>query len=157
MNALTIKACSFFGHRQVEKTEYLKEYIQKTVVKLIEQGCEIFYFGGYGEFDDLCYEIVTELKQKYLNIKRVFCVIDEKQLNPLKRPKWLANRIYEDYVYFYLKYDYWYTKIYFRNCEIVNHSDFIVFYAREEENSGAYKIYKYARKVRKPYINLYTK
>ena len=128
--------------------------IRIIIESLIIKGCKTFYFGGYGEFDGLCYEIVTDLKQRYNDIKRVFCLTEEKHLIERKRPRWLINQLYEEYVYLHLQYDYWYTRIYYRNCEIVRNSDYIVFYARNEESSGAYKTLKYAKRLKKQYINL---
>ena len=157
VNTSLINTCSFFGHRQVNKTKEIYFKIRDIVENLINGGCKTFFFGGFGEFDLMCYEIVTELKQQYADIKRIFCVTDEKHLNELKRPKWLKEKIYEEYIYLYLKYDYWYTKIYYRNCEIVKNSDFVVFYAKNDANSGAYKILKYAKKIKKPFVNLIEK
>ncbi len=157
VNTSLIKSCSFFGHRQVEGIGDLESKIERVVEQLIKSGCEIFYFGGYGDFDELCYKVVTKMQEQYRHIKRVFCLTDEKYLSSYKRPKWMSLYACEEYVYFYLKYDYWYTKIYFRNCEIVKRSDLIVFYAREDENSGAYKILKYATKNKKQFINLMEK
>ena len=154
VNTSLIKVCSFFGHRQIEKTEELQLKIKVVVENLVIKGCKTFYFGGFGEFDLTCYEIVSKLKQQYVDIKRVFCVTEEKHLNSQKRPKWLKDKDYDEYIYLHLQYDYWYTKIYYRNCEIVNNSDYVVFYAKEDENSGAYKILKYAKKIKKQYINL---
>ena len=50
----------------------------------------------------------------------------------------------------------WYKSIYFRNCAMIDKSDFIIFYAEEREDSGAYKAYKYAKKKKgKRLINLF--
>ncbi len=151
------KICSVFGHSDVEQTKSLREKIMLECEKLIkEENVGFFYFGGYGNFDDLCWQVVTELKKKYENIVRVFCLSDPKYLNKLKRPKWLSDDDYEEFVYLDLDldFDYWYTRIYYRNCEVINRSDYIIFYAESTKNSGANKAMRYAIKKKKAFINL---
>ncbi|MFI3229024.1 MAG: hypothetical protein R3Y23_02505 [Bacillota bacterium] len=139
------KICSCFGHRDVELTPELEKAIADTVASLFQQGASIFYFGGFGDFDKYCHTAVTRMKEKHPNIKRVYCLEDERYLRESKRPKYLKAEDYEEFIYIPLKYDYWYTRIYYRNLEIMDSSDFIIFYIRNEEKSGAYKCYKYAR------------
>ena len=38
----------------------------------MEEGVDTFLFGSRSKFDDLCHIVVTELKGKYPNIKRVY-------------------------------------------------------------------------------------
>lgn len=71
-----------------------------------------------------------------------------------KRPKWLNSVDYEEIIYLDLDFDYWYTRIYYRNVEMVNRSDIVVFYVNHSEQSGAYKILQYAIKKEKQYINI---
>lgn len=37
---------------------------------------------------------------------------------------------------------------------MINQSDFVIFYTIDQENSGAYKAYKYAKKIKKDHFNL---
>lgn len=150
-----ILSCSVFGHSKIEITDSLKEKIYLTFEDLITQeNVGYFYFGGFGEFDDLCWQVVTDLKTKYPNINRIFCLSDPRHQNVFKRPKWLRNEDYEEIIYLDLKFDYWYTRIYYRNVEMVNLSDFVIFYVNHDEKSGAYKILQYAIKKKKQYINI---
>ena len=148
------KICSFFGHRKLKDGEELKRRVEITVEDLIKKGFTVFLFGGFGEFDELCHEIVSTLKTKYPVIKRVYCVADEKYLRANKRPKDLQTEDYEEFIYYAPSFDYWYTRIYYRNCEMVKHSDCVVFYAENRVDSGAYKILQYVKKCKKSYINL---
>ena len=67
-----MKSCSFFGHRDTPQTEELKEKIRETVERLIvEKGVDTFLFGTRSSFDELCHIVVTELKEKYSNIRRI--------------------------------------------------------------------------------------
>lgn len=153
------KICSFFGHRllgdidSVVLFENLKKVIEELIVK---KEFFTFYFGGFGEFDDLCHKVVTVLREKYPYIRRVYCLSDVQFLRRSKRPKYLRDEDYEEFIYLELSYDYWYTRLYYRNCEIINESSFIIFYTNKNENSGAYKAYKYAIRKNKNYINLFN-
>ena len=58
--------CCFFGHRKINLTEDLKSKLRVTMEKLIvDEKVDMFLFGSRSDFDDLCYEIVTELKEKH--------------------------------------------------------------------------------------------
>lgn len=150
-----ISTCSVFGHSKIEITDNLKEKIYLTFENLIKQeNVGYFYFGGFGQFDGLCRQIITDLKEKYTNIKRIFCLSDPRHQRISKRPKWLKNEDYEEIIYLDLDFDYWYTRIYYRNLEMVKRSDFIVFYVNHSEKSGAYKILQYAKKKKKEFINI---
>lgn len=150
------KSCSFFGHRNIESNDDLKSRLINIVERLIKDNFGIFYFGGFGEFDDMCYKVVTELKKKYPHIRRVFCLYDTRHKRIDRRPEWLRVEEYEEYIYLDIDYDYWYTRIYYRNIEIINRSDFVIFYAKDIATSGAYKALKYAISRKVKFINLRT-
>lgn len=149
------KSCSVFGHREIEITQNLKEKIKLTFEELIKkENVKYFYFGGFGEFDNLCWEIVSDLKKQYPDIYRIFCLSDPRHQRQSKRPKWLKNDDYEEMTYLDLEFDYWYNRLYYRNCEMINRSDFVVFYVEHIERSGAYKAMQYARKMKKYILNI---
>ena len=151
--------CSFFGHRDIVVTEQLKEKVHEIVEDLIlNKNFTIFLFGGFGDFDDVCCDIVNELKIKYPFISRVFCLHDQRALDPSRRRRWypwIKEEKYDEIIYIPLKFDYYYTSIYFRNVEMINISSMVLFYVTEKERSGVYKAYKHALKKKKPIINLY--
>lgn len=153
----TDKICSFFGHRKIVITDILKKELETVIEKEILKGCNNFYFGGFGDFDELCHKLVSKLKEKYPNIRRIFCLSDPRHLREWKRPKWLKNEDYEEFVYLDLRFDWWYQRIYYRNCAIIDQSDVIIFYAEQINTSGAYKALKYALKKKKRVINLFSK
>lgn len=149
------KICSFFGHSEISITDDLKMRVRNKIENMIvKDNYGIFYFGGFSMFDELCYKIVSELKNKYPHLKRVFCLADPRHINVLKRPKWLREEEYEEYIYIDLKFDWYYTRIYYRNVEMINESDFVIFYFTNTKNSGAYKAYKYAIKKKKHCLNI---
>ncbi|MFI3229756.1 MAG: hypothetical protein R3Y23_06340 [Bacillota bacterium] len=137
------KICSFFGHRDVEDTQDLANKINEIVTDLIEnKNVTIFWFDGYCDFSDYCLREVTKQKDKYPYLQRKFCM--STHIND-KPPKWVNLCDYDgvEHLDFF---DYWYTRIYYRNCEMINQSDYVVFnITNKNSNSGAYKAYKYAK------------
>lgn len=144
--------CSFFGHSKIDITEKLYDLINKEINRAIDFGCHTFYFGGFGEFDELCYKIVSKIKneQPELNLRLVFCVPQERYLR--KKGHFFDNNKYDEIVYLIPSFNGWYKSIYFRNCAMVDESDCLIFYAEKRENSGAYKTYKYAKQKKNKYV-----
>ena len=65
--------CCFFGHRKINETEQLKSKLIESIEKLIlEKQVDTFLFGSKSCFDNLCLKLVTEMKEKYPHIKRVY-------------------------------------------------------------------------------------
>ncbi len=89
------KICSCFGHFDVDITDDLVARTRIEIDRAIEDGVRIFLFGGRSDFDDLCYDLVTEAKNAnpQLNIRRVFCFALDKQLR--KPPRWFIRKEYE--------------------------------------------------------------
>lgn len=85
-----IKTCSFFGHRNTKMTEELKQKVKEIIEDLIvNQNVEIFLFGSRSNFDYLCHLVVTELKEKYRDIKRIaYTCKSETCVLESKRDKW---------------------------------------------------------------------
>lgn len=66
------KTCTFFGHRNTDCTEYLKQKVKSVVTDLIvEHGVTHFLFGSRSSFVSLCLEVVTEIKTNYPYIRRI--------------------------------------------------------------------------------------
>ena len=122
-----MKACSFFGHRDTEQTEELKEKIRVTVERLIvEEGVDTFLFGSHSKFDELCLLIVSRLKEKYSNIKRGYI-----------RSQYLCiEKDYEEYLFLFYDDAIMPSRlnsagraVYIeRNQEMIDRSDYCVFY-----------------------------
>jgi len=161
----------FIGHRSIEKSQKLKCLLRKTVLELINKGVKRFLFGSMSEFDNLSWEIVTELKRTYPDIERVY-VRSSYQYIDKSYEEYLLNS-YEE-TYFPLKIEkagkYSYVE---RNYEMIDNSTYCVFYYNEnymptlncqikknmsisqKRNSGTKIAYNYAVKKKKKIINLY--
>lgn len=142
--------CCVLGHREILETEALRTQVSETLEELIvDKGVQIFLFGSKSQFNSLCYELVTEMKEKYPHIHRIyvrgeFPVIDEGYY------RYLLER-YEDTCYpqalvgtgraVYIK----------RNQIMVDNSQFCLVYYRGDyapkgRKSGTKLALEYARK-----------
>lgn len=150
------KTCSCFGHSDVDITDDLRARTRIEIDKAIADGVRTFLFGGRSDFDDLCYDIVTEKKNEnpQLNIRRVFCFALDNQLR--KPPRWFIRKEYEALECPAKTFDYWYTAIYYRNLAMIDQSDLVLFWVEKRKNSGAYKTYLYAVKKHKCFVNLFA-
>lgn len=63
--------CCFIGHRKINDTPALRQRLQGILADLIENGTVNFIFGDHSAFNDLCYNLVTEYKEKHPEIKRI--------------------------------------------------------------------------------------
>ena len=87
--------CCFFGHRKINDSKELREKIIKAVERLIEEEkVDTFLLGSKSEFDSLCLEIVSKIKEKYQHIKRIY-VRAEFQIIDDNYRKYLLN-FYDD-------------------------------------------------------------
>lgn len=61
----------FIGHRTVADAKQVKSKLQDTISMLIEKEADTFLFGSRSDFDVLCWEVVTEIKEQNSHIKRI--------------------------------------------------------------------------------------
>ena len=67
------KTCCFIGHRKIRETPELQARLTGILEKLIvDEGFNTFLFGSKSDFNSLCYNTVTQLKEKYPHIKRIY-------------------------------------------------------------------------------------
>jgi len=93
-----LHCCCFFGHRKITETEALQKTIYDIVEDLIiDKNVNTFFFGSKSAFDKLCLKIVTELKEKYPHIKRIYVRAEFPYINDSYRNYLLKQ--YEDTYY----------------------------------------------------------
>ena len=139
------KRCCFIGHRTIELTDELTELLKGTIRRLIlEEGVCYFLFGSRSAFDDLCHNIVTEFQKEYPHIVRVAYTrrseyaVKAEEKEKLER-SWASvlktnvklkdydAEVQSDRVYSAGKASY-----VERNQEMIDDSDFCIFYYNEE-------------------------
>ena len=162
--------CCFFGHRKIDETENLRNKVYSVVENLITN-CDVhtFIFGSKSQFDDLCYKIVTALKEKYPHIKRIYVRSAFQHISD-----WYEESLLEHYegTYFPEHMENAGKASYVeRNQEMINKSAFCVVYYDEnylsprrknsrwdlidyQPKSGTAVAYDYALKKKKEIINL---
>lgn len=76
------KNCCFLGHREIVESENLKSRIYNILTELIEiKGIDTFFFGSKSQFDRLCYMIVSDLKEIFPHIKRIYVRAEFSDIN----------------------------------------------------------------------------
>lgn len=161
----------FIGHRNIQKSEEVTTLLKQTVANLIKTGATTFLFGSMSEFDSLSWKVVTELKEIYPFIKRVY-VRSAYQYIDKSYEAYLLKSYEETYFPIKLKNAGRYSYVE-RNCEMIDSSVCCVFYYNEKyvaqstrqsarnalfstiRNSGTKIAYDYAVKKNKIIINLY--
>ena len=65
---------TFCGHSRLYADAGLKDKLKREIEKLISDGADEFFLGGYGQFDTLCAVAVKELKETYPHINSVLVI-----------------------------------------------------------------------------------
>lgn len=150
--------CCFIGHRNMNETEELMAKLIKTIEKLIvENSVDTFLFGSKSRFNSMCIKLVTEIKEKYPHIKRVYVRAEYPYIN-----EYYKNYLLESYD------DTYYPKEIMnagrasyveRNYKMIDNSRFCIVYYDEESapttrKSGTKIALDYAIKKRKNVISI---
>ncbi len=168
------KTCSFFGHRKIELTNSLKQRVKDCIEDLIiNYNVQTFLFGSKSDFNDLCHFVVSELKEKYPNIKRICytcksegCTLESERQELEKIYSWYLNQEihllgFEEEFEHKTKYTAGRASYIERNQAMITDSDYCVFYYNKnyipptKTNSGTKIAYEYATKNNKNVINLF--
>lgn len=158
MNIMKEKTCCFFGHREINETEELKSKLIETIEKLIcEKQVDTFLFGSKSHFNSLCLELVTELKEKYPHIKRIYVRAEYPDINE-QYTNYLLESYEETYYPEHIRSS---GKAAYveRNYEMINKSKYCIVYYDEPNaptarKSGTKIALDYAIKKGKQIINI---
>lgn len=150
--------CCFLGHRTINETEKLKAQLIEKIEKLIvEDFVDTFLFGSKSRFNSLCLELVTQLKENYPHIKRVYVRAEYPYISEDYKKYLLKN--YEDTYYPENIINSGRASYVERNYEMINNSHFCVVYYDEKggpttRKSGTKIALDYAIKKRKKIIKI---
>ena len=141
---------SFFGHSDFIYNDEIKSKIFEILTELGKTNELQFYLGGYGNFDELAYEVCKLYKEKSYNGKLIFVTpyIDTNysKLNT-------AQSYYDEIIYPALEKVPKRLAILKRNEWIIKQSDMVVTFVKFSWG-GAFIAHTYAMKEKKKVINL---
>jgi len=150
MNIFTV---SLFGHREIRDLRHLEMKLTPIVKELIQaKPFIVFLIGRNGEFDEYAASIIKTVKKEYQNTNIDLTLV---------LPYTVADiEYYEKYYDSIIIPESMYgahpkSAILLKNRWMVERSDAVIAYA-ERNNGGAYKAMKYAEKLHKEVIDLYT-
>ena len=143
------QSCCFIGHRKIENKSHLYAQLKRSVQNLItKSNITTFLFGSRSEFNDLCLDVVTELKDIYPHIERVYIraeyeYISDEYINYLLtfyEKTYYAEKAHNANSLVYVK----------RNEELIDNSNICIFYYKNNSpNSGTAIAFNYAQKHKK--------
>ena len=134
---------TFCGHSEIHDQQAVRQWLNKTVEKLIQRGADMFLLGGYGAFDRMASSVVWELKKKYPDVQSVLVKpylnqdMDESQCD------WTVYPALENVPQRYA--------ISHRNRYMVDMADVVVAYVRHSWG-GAAQTLEYAQQKKKSII-----
>ena len=167
------KTCCFFGHRKISEAENLKTKVYEIMENLIlHNNVETFLMGSKSDFDSLCRKVISELKEKYTHINRIYIRAEYEYINDdyekyllkdcektfySERAKCAGKAVYAE-----------------RNFEMIDKSDYCIIYYKDDylpsrrknnrndlfyyqPKSGTYIAYQYTIKRNKETINVADK
>lgn len=143
--------CCFLGHRRIIETPILVKNLREVITDLIQnKNVDTFLFGSRSEFNSLCYAVVSELKESYPHIKRIYVRAEFPNINDNYR-KYLLERY--EYTYYPPKITKAGKAVYVeRNYEMIDRSTYCVIYYDEKsklhpkgfQSNGTRLAYDYA-------------
>ncbi len=146
------KSCAFTGHRILGK-DFDYEKLKNTITDLINKGYDTFLIGMAIGFDNKCYEILKENKDK--NIKIIACIPcknQDKYFNKQQKEEYKNNLSVADEI-ICLHDEYVEGCMQQRNRYMVDNASIIVTYFRYPKGGTLYTI-NYAKKKEKEIIYL---
>ena len=165
------KTCCFFGHRNVSETKSLKIKVYEIMENLIlHNKVDTFLMGSKSDFDLLCRKVVSELKEKYTHIKRIYVRAEYEYISS-DYEKYLLEGCEE--TYFPKRAINAGKAVYVeRNCEMIDKSDYCIVYYKDgylppsrknsrrdlfdyQPKSGTGIAYQYAVRKKKVIINVF--
>ena len=136
---------TFCGHSIISNKEELSKKISDTIEELIEEGADVFYLGGYGDFDILS---AREVKKAKIKHKSIVSVLVLPYLEHRYNKELYDETVYPDIESVPKRY-----AISARNKWMVDVSDVIVSFV-DHDWGGAAKTLEYAKKHGKRIISL---
>ncbi|MEG2273874.1 MAG: hypothetical protein RSC44_00930 [Clostridia bacterium] len=144
---------TFIGHGELNNIDEFRCKLIEAIESCINNGADIFYCGGYGDFDNACAAAIGKLKFKYPNIKAIF-VTPYIAEGYQTRLKWIIDsKLYDEIIYPELEEVPYKFAISKRNEWMVDNADLVIAFVNHHFG-GAYSTFQYAERKRKTIINI---
>ncbi len=140
------KICTFAGHSNSWQLNCDINSLCFIIEESIIKGFTIFYVGNRGDFDKMVFNVLDILKEKYPHIK-IYEV--------LTYYNYKHDNISRETIYLSTEKVFYKNAVTRRNQIMVEESDLLICCVKYK-SGGAYNTYKYALKLNKDVINLYT-
>jgi len=148
---------TFIGHSSLKKSDELYDLIESVILDNIdERDKNMFYCGGYGDFDEICRKVSFGFKKHFKNIEVVFVSPYYTLQQQRKIENLMKNNIYDTVIYPELENVPLKFAINYRNRWMIERADLIIAYV-DREYGGAYNALRFAEKMKKKIINLAEK
>lgn len=138
------KKCCILGFEFKESKEvyvkikqFFREFIEKEKVYT-------FLFNECGKFPYVCYQILSELKEEYKNIERVYCYQENMIYDNLCKFKQLASGLYEDFLCV-MPFSYELKNKYYTHLRMIDESDFVILPKNEKCSKEIQLFTEYAK------------
>ena len=145
---------AFAGHSFVDEKNSVKEIVKEQILKnLADEGSVTCYWGGYGDFDELCACASRELKKEYDGIKLVYVtpylsLSEQEKIKKMQIGGLIDTSIYPPIENVPPRF-----AISKRNEWMMMNADLIIAYINRSYG-GAYKSLQLARRKNKKIINI---
>ena len=144
---------TFCGHANCTLTKQEENHLETCLLNIVAKyPCCTFYLGGYGNFDNYCFKLLTKIKLEYPNINRTF--ITPYIVNSYSKLK-NFKQSYDDTIYPPLENVPLRQAINRRNRWMIENVNLLICYI-DHTFGGAYSMYKYAINKKLEIINIKT-
>ena len=143
---------TFCGHALFSKSEECEHELLSFLEKIVGDEPADMYLGGYGAFDIFSYECCKKYKKTHPNVSLIF-VTPYVIMNNSEERLYFNGRKYDCILYPELEGRPLKYAISYRNRYMVDVADYVIAYI-DHDWGGAYQTYKYAKRKKKPLLNL---
>lgn len=145
------RACAVSGHRNLS-LDFSTQKLKETFIELINSGVDTFLVGMAIGFDAKCFTVLEQLRPIY-NIKIVACVPCEEQDKnfSIAQKKEYERMLLNATEVILVSKNYTKGCMLKRNRFMIDNSDYLVCYLREQSGGTAYTV-KYASQTNKKII-----
>ena len=143
---------TFCGHSQFSKTWEHENNVMDFLEKNVGNEPADFYLGGYGNFDNFAYDCCQKYKQRHSNVSLIF-VTPYITIEYQKRRLENLEKLYDGIIYPEIEEKPLKFAILYRNRWMIERADYIIC-SISHSWGGAYKSYRYAKKMKKRIYNI---